>query len=564
MSTTQQSLPDTQYAIQLIGPGKLRLNPNKKVCKPGPHQIVAKVEAVGLCFSDLKLLNQFTAHVRKSEVVSGLPLEALKEIPSYVPGDKPTVPGHEVVCRIVAVGDKVKRHKLGERCLVQADYRAIRTAGANAAFGYNFEGGLQEYVLMDERIIIDPDSNDRFLIPVDEKLSASAACLVEPWACVEDSYVSHERQTIKPKGRLLVVAEAGYDVIGVAGGFSPKGKPASLTALCAQPAQSQALKGLGIPLTEARDLASLPNEGFDDIIYFGATKAAIETLNDKIAFNGFINIVLGGKKIGAPVSVGVGRIHYGLTRWIGTTGADAADSYRNIPPTGEVRPGDKIMVVGAGGPMGQMHVIRSLCSKIKDICVVATDIDDDRLATLSKKALPLAKANRVEYRTINTKKEPLRETFDYIGLMAPVGALVAQAVTMSAENGLISIFAGIPAPTRQDLDLDTYIARRSFLFGTSGSVIEDMRIVLRKVTRGDLDTNSSVDAISGMAGAADGMAAVEKRTLAGKIIVYPELHDVPLIPLCEMRGHFPSVAAKLHDGQWTQAAEEELLRVARK
>jgi len=82
------------------------------------------------------------------------------------------------------------------------------------------------------------------------------------------------------------------------------------------------------------------------------------------------------------------------------------------------------------------------------------------------------------------------------------------------------------------------------------------------VERDGFDTNASVDAISGMAGAADGIAAVENRTLAGKIIVYPMLHDVGLIPLTQLHRHFPTVAEKLDDGKWTREAERELLRVA--
>ncbi|NOZ21214.1 MAG: alcohol dehydrogenase catalytic domain-containing protein [Planctomycetes bacterium] len=556
-------LPDTEYAIQLVGPGKLRLNKEKPVPKPGPHQIVAKVEAVGLCFSDLKLLNQFTEHVRKSKIVSGIDPEALKDIPSYVPGEKPTVPGHEVVCRIVAVGPDVKHHKLGERCLVQADYRQVRTAGANAAFGYNIEGGLQEYVLMDERIIVNPENGERYMITVDDDLCASAVCLVEPWACVEDSYVSVERQTIKPGGKLLIVADAGHTIEGVVDGFAADGAPESVTAICADSGQLECIKSLGLSLSEATDAAGLPDEEFDDIIYFGAMKKTIEILNDKLAACGLMNIVLCGKKIGGPVSVGVGRIHYGLTRWIGTTGANAAESYKTVPHTGEVRPGEKIMIVGAGGPMGQMHVIRDVCTGIDGVSVTATDLDDERLDALSKKAQPLAEANGVAYRTVNTKTEKLDEKFTYIGLMAPVGALVSMAIGMSAEGTLINIFAGIPAPTKHDLDLDRYIEQKCYMFGTSGSTMEDLRIVLRKVTAGDLDTNRSVDAVSGMAGAADGMAAVENRTLAGKIIVYPALHDVGLIPLHDMHDHYPTVAAKLDNGQWTKAAETELLAVAK-
>jgi D-arabinose 1-dehydrogenase-like Zn-dependent alcohol dehydrogenase len=128
------NLPKTQSAVQLIGPDKLILNKNKEVFKPGPHQIFCRIEVVGLCFSDLKLLKQFSAHARKSEIVSGIDPEILKEIPSYVPGEAPAVPGHETVVIIEAVGPGVEDFKPGERYLVQTDYRWLRTSGSNAAF----------------------------------------------------------------------------------------------------------------------------------------------------------------------------------------------------------------------------------------------------------------------------------------------------------------------------------------------------------------------------------------------------------------------------------------------
>ena len=161
------------------------------------------------------------------------------------------------------------------------------------------------------------------------------------------------------------------------------------------------------------------------------------------------------------------------------------------------------------------------------------------------------------------QERALNETFTYFALMAPVPALVADAVRNSAEGCLINVFAGIPAGTRGDLDLDTYLANHCFMFGTSGSEIRDMMIVLDKVRAGRLDTNCSVDAVSGMAGACEGIAAVENRTLAGKIIVYPDLRQMGLIPLADMHDHFPTVAARLVNGQWSKAAEEELLKVAR-
>jgi L-sorbose 1-phosphate reductase len=170
----------------------------------------------------------------------------------------------------------------------------------------------------------------------------------------------------------------------------------------------------------------------------------------------------------------------------------------------------------------------------------------------------------VTMKMVNTAKTPLGDKFSYFALMAPVPALVAASIRDSRPGCLINLFAGIPAPTKHELDLDTYIANRCFMFGTSGSTIRDMKIVLQKVTSGQLNTNCSVDAISGMAGATAGIAAVENRTLAGKIIVYPMLHDVGLVPLVDLHTSFPTVAAKLDNGQWTKAAEQELLRVAAK
>ncbi len=553
------TLPSTQYAIQLTGPDRLELNRSKSVDQPGPFQVLARVEAVGLCFSDLKLLKQFSDHVRKSEVKSGMDLAILPEIPSYRPGTLATVPGHETVCTIVAVGDKVRRNHVGQRILVQTDYRWLRTAKSNAAFGYNFEGGLQQYVVMDERVTVDPQTDEGFLIPVPDGFSASAVALVEPWACVESSYVTSDRNRLLPGGRLLVVADAGHKVAGLRDCLSQEGLPASVTACCAEPRQKGAVRRLGVAAVQMADLAGLADQAFDDILYFGSDRRTIEILNDRLAQSGIINIVLGGHPIGQPVSVGVGRVHYGLTRWIGTMGAEASKSYESIPASGEIREGERVAVFGAAGPMGQMHVIRLVCAGKPGVTVVGTDLDRSRLDALASKAMPLARANAVTLDLIDTKTHPFEGAFGYFAIMVPMGAMIEQAVRHSVDRCLINVFAGIPSDVRQDLDLDLYIANRCYMFGTSGSRLIDMKIVLDKVTSARLDTNVSVDAVCGMAGAIDGIRAVENRSLSGKIIVYPSLADMSLTPLGRLAETRPDVAAELHDGQWSKAAEDALL-----
>ena len=550
------NLPKTQYAVQLVGPDELVLNKSKKVFAPGSHQILCRVEAVGLCFSDLKLLKQFSSHVRKSEVVSGIDLKILKEIPSYVPGNAPTVPGHETVVRIEAIGRGVKNFKPGQRFLVQTDYRWVRTATSNGAFGYNFEGALAEYVLMDERIITSPQG-DSMLLPVSEELSGSAVALVEPWACVEDAYVSTERTSLKKDGHMLIVADTKVTAGTFKRLFSKYGKPAQITWLSEVPIPA----GLKVAADRATSISALTDAGYDDIIYFGSDAKVVELLFAKVALNGILNIVLCGGKFGRDVVTMVGRVHYGGIRIVGTVGSDPAESMKVIPDTDEIRPSDKINVVGAGGPMGMMHVIRNICQGVEGVSLFASDVDDNRLATLTKIAAPIAEKNAVTYRTFNPTKEKIDEAFDYTALMAPVPALVAASVTNAAEHGLINIFAGIPATVTGKINLDTYIERQLYFIGTSGSTLDDMKRMLEKAESGRLDTNLSVAAVSGLAGATDGIRAVESRSIAGKIVVYPACKDLPLVRLDKMNEKKPKVAECLNDGLWTKEAEQKLLEL---
>jgi threonine dehydrogenase-like Zn-dependent dehydrogenase len=426
---------------------------------------------------------------------------------------------------------------VGERFLVQTDYRWLPTANSNSAFGYNFEGALQEYVLMDDRVITSPDG-ESMLIPVPEDLSASALALVEPWACVEDSYVEKQRQTLKDGGQLLVVGETPVDQSRVA---NLRGKPAATT------------------FTTADKIADLKNAAYDDVIYFGANSATVEKLFPKVAVSGLFNIVQCGGKFGRPVVSQVGRVHYGGIRVIGTAGSDPAAAMAAIPATAEIRAGDKINIIGAGGPMGTMHVIRDLCQGVPAVTVFAGDLSDERLLVLQKLAEPLAKKNNLTLRPYNPSKEKLADQFGYIVLMAPVPALVTQAVKDAAPKGIINIFAGIPADKNADIDLDLYIQNQLYFIGTSGSVLEDMKQVLAKVVSRQLDTNLSVAAVSGLDGAIDGIRAVEKNLLPGKILVYPSCKGLKLTPLTELAGKLP-----LTDGHWNQQAEQALVKQAGK
>jgi len=547
-------LPDKQRAVQLVGPDKLVFTDSKPVAGPGAHQLLCKVEAVGLCFSDLKLLKQFSKHVRKGPVVSGVEQAVLDQIPSYVPGELPAVPGHEAVVRVVAVGNEAGDFEPGQRFLVQTDYRWLPTAGANAAFGYNFEGALQEYVLMDTRVVTSPEG-ESMLLGVSEHLSASAVAMVEPWACVEDAYACPQRQNLKDGGRLLIAADIEPTREAVSELLADHHRPGEITWL-SRFSPPDALAGRVI---RATDLGELAEAAFDDVVYFGSDARKVELLFGKVAAGGLVNIALCGGRLDRDVAAMVGRVHYGQVRIVGTTGRRPAASLQYIPETGEIRIGDRIHVIGAGGPMGMMHVIRSICHGTEGVGVVAGDLDRARLNNLSRIAAPLAKKEGIAYSAYDTAGSHAADSFDYTILMVPAPELVGRAVHSTARGGVINIFAGIPATVTAKIDLNGYIKKQLYFVGTSGSVLEDMKRVLSRLERGSLDTNVCVAAVCGLEGAVEGIRAVEDRRVSGKIVVYPACKGLPLTQSNELEEQIPGLGDAMPDGLWTKQAEEILL-----
>ncbi len=532
------TIPATQHAIQFVGVDEIIVNPEKAVHPVGPHQMMLQVEACGICFSDTKLLHAFDSHPRKSEVVGGLTAEELAEIPSYQPGTDACVPGHEPVVRVVEAGELVTHFKVGDRLLVQADWKHLPTARSNAAFGYNFEGALQEYVVVDERCVVSPDGEE-FLIHVAEGPSAAAIGLIEPWATVEASYAYPERRELKAGGRLLVVTDAGVEASGMDALVAANAPAETVTIVAAQ-------------------VDTVEGQSFDDIVYFGSDADVVSALGGLLGTRGLINIVLGGKELSGRAKVDVGRIHYDLIRYCGTTGSDPAEGYEWIPAVGEIRDGDKVAIVGAAGPMGLMHTMRNVVLG-KSISIDATDLNDDRLAHLADVIDPVAGENGVPIRYVNTNSTPLEEGYSFVVCMVPVPALVAQGVDLAVDNAIVNAFAGIPAGTLAELDVQRMISKKIFLIGTSGSDVKDMTTVVRKIENGDYDTTISLDAVTGMAGFRDAIDSVINRTSGGKIMVFPQLHDLGLVRLVDMAAKLPEVAAKLNNGLWTIEAEKALL-----
>jgi L-iditol 2-dehydrogenase len=131
----------------------------------GPREAVLRVRACAVCGSDIRIFHYGNDRVKV-----------------------PTVIGHEVAGEVVEVGAEVTRVKAGDRVAIGADVPCGTchwcTSGMgtncriNYAVGYQFPGGFQELMLLNEIIL-----NYGPVTPIPDSLSFEEAALAEPLAC---------------------------------------------------------------------------------------------------------------------------------------------------------------------------------------------------------------------------------------------------------------------------------------------------------------------------------------------------------------------------------------------
>ncbi|MEN3001163.1 MAG: alcohol dehydrogenase catalytic domain-containing protein, partial [Armatimonadota bacterium] len=153
---------------------------------PAPTQLLVRMDAVGICYSDVKIVRLGDRHPK----LIGRDLR-----------QHPVVMGHEIACTVVAVGDALKdRFHVGERYVVQAD---VYLGGKNMAVGYALDGGFTQHGLITEPALFGDEGC--YLLPCPEHLSYAEAALVEPWGGVVASDGVAPRPTPRPNARWLVV-----------------------------------------------------------------------------------------------------------------------------------------------------------------------------------------------------------------------------------------------------------------------------------------------------------------------------------------------------------------------
>lgn len=518
------------------------------------NQLLVRQDAVGLCFSDTKVIVLGQNHPR----MAGRDLKT-----------DPVTLGHEVSCTIVKVGENLKdRFKVGERFIIQAD---VFYKGVSMAYGYAISGGLAEYSVIPEEMI-DGDAGC-YLLPLWDGAGYVETALVEPWACVVSAYNQAHRTCGKSDGNLLVILGKDGGNVDWTDTFKKGEKPGKVVCVGGECTFPNAISAALPTDWQAFKREHTGDHGFDDIVLIGdVAPEVVEDAASTLANHSVMNFV-GPHSFSRKLTLDIGRIHYNWHHYVGTSSNRVADGYAEGRTADLIERGCS-WFIGAGGPMGQMHVQRAVLHPKPPKCIVATDIDAERLQSVVDRFANTAKRRDIELIAINPNdltpdafNAKLMEIthgkgFDDIVSLVPVPALIEHATGFMADEGWFNIFAGVARGTIARLDVNAIKNRKVRYLGSSGSALTDMQQTLDKVHTGELSTNASLAAIAGMKAAREGIAGVKNGRFPGKSLVFPLIPDLPLLSLHDLKEKYPTVYAKMQDGKfWTKQAEEELLNL---
>lgn len=558
------AVPETGLAWNMYGAGEEHIGKggspeSLEIPKPAPNQMLVRVDSVGLCFSDVKLIKMGGSHPKLYN------RDLSKE---------PTRLGHEASLTVVEVGEELKdRYYPGQRLAVQPD---IYQDGKSTAYGYTIPGGLIQYHLIGPEML--ETDEGACLLPVEDSLGYAEASLLEPWGCVLAAYTQRRRLNPKKGGVMWIIGQPGDsgEYVFSSGLDAPativlSDVPGSVARLAEQVGAEIVVRDSFDPERIAElSKAFTGGSGFDDIVMLDPRSAdLVGAVAAHIARRGTLNMV-GKTPLDGLVDTDVGRLHYDYIAFIGNQGPDIAASYGEERNRCELSPGGTTVFVGAGGPMGQMHVQRAIELPDGPKTVIATEVSDQRLDAIKERFAPLAAQNGRTLLTYNpqTSDISLRDFVmdatdgkgaDDVVVSVPIAGVMAEGDTLMNENGMLVFFAGVPNGTMAPMNLsDVYLSNAQYT-GTSGLTLEDQRQVLDQAFKGALSPGRSVGAIGGMQVAKEGIQAVIDGKYAGKIVIFPQIDDLPLTGLDELADVIPEVADKLEPGNmWTIEAEEAL------
>ena len=337
--------------------------------RPGPKQMLARVDAAGICTSLIKLIEQGSNH----------PLLSGWDITRF-----PLILGDEGSVTLVEVGAELRdRYCPGQRYVVQPavdcapiNHRERYRDAARGVFkmgvGYTLAGHLAEYILIPEEILA-----AGCLLPLpDAKLPYAHAALGEPFSCAISAQDHHVHLTqenpLEPRGVVKGLKPGGVAVVLGAGAMgrmhlalAMSYRPRAIVAVDLVESRlevvrhlfSQRAASLGIDLRVLNpskvDVKQVVNDltsftGADDVIVAVGARPAIADAQGLVGRGAVLNLFGGLKKGDDIVGFDTTLVHYKEINITGSSGGSPWDVARTLElmAQGEIDAGDHIAKIG--------------------------------------------------------------------------------------------------------------------------------------------------------------------------------------------------------------------------
>jgi threonine dehydrogenase-like Zn-dependent dehydrogenase len=559
----KEDIPTKSLEWPLYGAGLENLGIDEKpverdLPENGADELLVRHDAVGLCFTDVKEILFGDQHPR----LIGRDLRK-----------KPIVPGHEACMTVIRVGEQLRnQYHVGERFAIQPD---VWYGGKSIPYSFGMDGAYRQYGVIGKEVLRGDEGS--YLIPIPSGMSYAGAALTEPWGCVEAAYRMVYRSKLQEGGNAWFFGNErtrrGYSLDKI---WDRAGKPRLVVVTDVPEDLEKMLSALC-----KRDQVSFRRESkqgvvgsdlkFHDIFVLDGTPPEVNEASLLMA-NDSILAMTGSAPMSGPIKMDFGRVHYDNILYVGTTAVDLDTAYRQTPVRCNLKPGGLTLMLGAGGPMGRMHLQRAIESAERPAAVIATDIENKRLESLRGSFLSLAQKQKVELNAVNPLGDQRvydeaitsvmrRGGFDDVEVMVTSLDAIAEVTERIAPGGVINLFAGLKRGTIAEVDAFLIFGPKQLRYvGHSGLKLVDQVAIVNRYEGGELQPHRSVAAICGMRQVPDGIRAMQNATYPGKIIVYPLVADFPLTGLTGLKDALPEVYRALEGGSvWTNAAEELFL-----
>ena len=212
-----------------------------------------------------------------------------------------------------------------------------------------------------------------------------------------------------------------------------------------------------------------------------------------------------------------------------------------------------------------MHLQRALEMEHGPRAIIATNRGLPRLASLHKDFASLARAKGCDFIAFSPEAEPARlerelerltggRGCDDIVVVAPNVTVIEQAAPYLARDGMLVLFAGVRSGQTASLPLDLVALHGAQITGTSGSKLADQLALVAKIQAGKATPARAVAAIGGLKALGEGLAAVIEQRYPGKVVIFPQLLDLPLTSLTELETILPELSGQ----SWTPQVEQAL------